>query len=59
MSRYSGAQGKGAAKRTKETKRIEAEVRNEATPPERRRKTWSSVLTQDSDVILSVEREEV
>jgi len=29
MSRYSGAQGRGAAKRTKETKRIEAEARNE------------------------------
>lgn len=29
MSRYSGQQGKGAAGRTRETKRIEAEVRNE------------------------------
>lgn len=36
MSRYSGPQGKHAARRTREQKRIEAEVRNEATAPERR-----------------------
>jgi hypothetical protein len=38
MSRYSGPQGKHAARRVKEQKRLEAEVRNEATPEERTRK---------------------
>lgn len=37
MSRFSGAQGKGAMKRLREIKRLEAEERNEKTPPERRR----------------------
>lgn len=37
MSAYTGAQGKGAAKRLKEIKREEAEARNALTPPERRK----------------------
>lgn len=36
MSVYHGAQGHGAARAHRETKRKEAEARNAATPPERR-----------------------
>ena len=37
MSAYTGQQGKGAATTRRATKRAEAEARNLATPPERRR----------------------
>ncbi|GAB3884490.1 hypothetical protein [Terrabacter terrigena] len=36
MSRYSGWQGAGAARRAREQRRREAEARNALTPPERR-----------------------
>ncbi|HEY1178257.1 MAG TPA: hypothetical protein VGF17_19050 [Phytomonospora sp.] len=36
MSRYTGPQGPGAARRAREQRRAEAEARNAATKPERR-----------------------
>jgi hypothetical protein len=38
MSRFHGRQGRGALRRLRETRRVEAETRNAATLPERRRK---------------------
>ena len=38
MSRYSGKQGRGAARLVRELKQDQAEARNEVTPEERRRK---------------------
>ena len=37
MSRFSGEQGPGAARRAREQRRREAEARNALTPPQRRR----------------------
>lgn len=36
MSRFSGPQGPGASRAVHEEKRLQAEIRNAATPPERR-----------------------
>lgn len=37
MSRFSGPQGRGAARRSREQRRREAQARNALTPPQRRR----------------------
>lgn len=50
MSRYSGSQGTGAARRTRATKRAEAAERDTRTLPERRKQPH--VPTSDADRAL-------
>lgn len=47
MSQFSGPQGRGAARRLRDIKRVEAEERNAATPPERRRQFRLAHSTQE------------